>query len=445
MDIEWEADCVYAGTTPEIHFRENRMSNYLSRCVLGIATLLSIGSAPRAKAAAADRYSGDRVVRVTVINAAQRDQVVEWARDVWSCNGAGIGTFDVQVSPENFDALARSGIAYETLIDDVQALLDADAASRSSSNGGDWFSSYKTYAEINDRIALLTQVYPDLATASSVGQSLEGRDLTALRITGPNTESNLADSRPVVFIGATQHAREWIAPMTAMFLAQQLLDLYAVDPRVQYIVDSIDFRIVALDNPDGYEYTWTTNRLWRKNREINQGSSCRGVDMNRNWGYAWGGQGSSSDPCSDVYRGTDPWSEPETAALRDFVLSFSDRLLVTWDLHSYSQLVLEPWQYTTQPPPDSTYLNELGSLIAQAIADIHGVRYEAGEGSRILYLAAGTAHDWAYGELGAWGIGIELRDTGRFGFVLPPDQIIPTGEEIFESLLRLNERLLSGG
>src|SRR5713101_824728 len=294
------------------------MSNGLSRCVLGIATLLSLGLALRAKAGDAARYSGDRVVRVTVVDAAQRDQVVALARDVWSCGGAGIGTFDVQVSPENFDALAQSGVAYETLIDDVQALLDADASSRSAGNGGDWYSSYKTYQQINDRITLLSQQYPALATVSSVGQSVEGRDLFTIRITGPDTESNPADLRPVFFIGATQHAREWIAPMTAMFLAQQLLDLYAVDPRVQLIVDSVDFRIVALNNPDGYEYTWTgkAERLWRKNREINQGSSCRGVDLNRNWGYAWGGQGSSSDPCSDVYRGTDPWSEVETAVMK---------------------------------------------------------------------------------------------------------------------------------
>jgi murein tripeptide amidase MpaA len=101
--------------------------------------------------------------------------------------------------------------------------------------------------------------------------------------------------------------------------------------------------------------------------------------------------------------------------------------------------------YTTDPPPDSAYLQELGSLMAQAIAEVHGRHYTAGEGSLILYLAAGTAHDWVYGELGDWGIGIELRDTGNYGFVLPRDQIIPTGEEIFESLLRLNEHLLFGG
>jgi len=130
--------------------------------------------------------------------------------------------------------------------------------------------------------------------------------------------------------------------------------------------------------------------------------------------------------------------------LRDFVLSFSDRLMAGWDIHSYGQLVLEPWQYTLEAPPDAAYLHELGSLMAQAIADVHGVHYVAGQGSRILYLAAGVTHDWIYGEFGAVGIGIELRDTGNFGFVLPPDQIIPTGEENFESLLRLNERLLFG-
>jgi hypothetical protein len=417
------------------------MSNGLSKCVLGIAILLSLGVAPGAKAGAGP-YSGDRVFRVTVVNAAQRDQVVALARDVWSCGGAGIGTFDVQVAPENFDALAQSGVAYETLIDDVQALLDADAASRSAGNGGDWFSNYKTYQEISDRITLLSQQYPALATVSSVGQSVEGREVFAIRITGPDTESNPADLRPVFYIGATQHAREWIAPMTAMFLVQQLLDLYGVDPRVQTIVDSVDFRFVPVNNPDGYDYTWTTDRFWRKNRKINEGSSCVGVDTNRNWEYAWGGNGSSGDPCSEVYRGTGAWSEPETAVLRDFVLSFSDRLMAGWDIHSYGQLVLEPWQYTLEAPPDSAYLHEIGSLMARAIADVHGVQYVAGQGSRILYLAAGGTHDWIYGQFGAVGIGIELRGQG---FVLPPDEIIPTGEENFESLLRLNERLLFGG
>jgi Zinc carboxypeptidase len=332
-------------------------------------------------------------------------------------------------------------VPFQILIQDVQQLLDLDRASRGSKNDVSWFGNYKTYEEINDHLNELALENPDLATVSLVGHSLEGRDIRMMRITGPDTPENSRDQRPAFLVNGTQHAREWISPMTTMYLIEQLITQYPVDPRVQAIVDSVDFYIIPVANPDGFAFTWSDYRLWRKSRRINEGSDCVGVDLNRNWAYAWGGDGSSSDPCSDIYHGRDPFSEPEIVAIRDVAIGLADRLRAYWDLHSYGQLILSPWMYTYDSPPDLPTLLDFGATVQSAIFSVHGQDFTNGQGSRILYIAAGTAHDWVYGTLGPLAWGIELRDRGQSGFVLPPEQIIPSGEEMFEAFLQLNERL----
>src|SRR5690606_14934327 len=136
-----------------------------------------------------------------------------------------------------------------------------------------------------------------------------------LRITGPGAASN----RPQSLWWGGQHAREWINIPVPIYHAEQLLTRYDTDPEIRALVDSVEFIFVPTMNPDGYEYTWTNNRLWRKNRRDHPNSSCFGVDLNRNWGFQWGGAGASTNRCNDTYRGTAPFSEPETQVMRDFI------------------------------------------------------------------------------------------------------------------------------
>ncbi len=410
------------------------------RCRRALAACLAIAALWSSWALGAE-YSGHRVVRVQVSNQAELDRILALTQDVWSCFGPGIGTFDVRIAPAQLEALEQSGVPFQVLIQDVQQLVDLDLASRGSQNDLSWFANYKSYQDINDHLNQLALENPDLATVSVIGQSLEGRDIEMLRITGPGTPENPRDQRPAFLVNGTQHAREWISPMTTMYLIEQLITQYAVDPRVQAIVDTVDFYIIPVANPDGYVYTWSNDRLWRKSRRINEGSSCVGVDLNRNWEYAWGGDGSSSDPCSDIYHGGAAFSEPEIVAIRDIAFGLASRLRAYWDLHSYGQLVLSPWMYTYDSPPDLPTLLDFGATIRSAIFGVHGQDFTNGQGSRILYIAAGTAHDWVYGALGLLAWGIELRDRGQSGFILPPEQIIPSGEEMFEAFLQLNERL----
>jgi len=258
-------------------------------------------------------------------------------------------------------------------------------------------------------------------------KTLEGKDIPAIRISG---QSNPDPKR--IFFSGCQHAREWIAPATVMYIINELLTKYGVDDSVTKIVDEVEFTIVPLINADGYEYSWKTDRLWRKNRRRNSDGSY-GVDLNRNWSYKWGGAGSSSNPRSETYRGTAPFSEPESTVVSNLVTSLLPNIWAAIDFHCYSQLVLRPYGWTTSNCPDEASLKTLGDGVRDAIKTVHNKVYVS-QRAADLYLASGGASDWYY-STGIWGsYTIELRDTGKYGFLLPPQEIIPTGQEIFHSM-----------
>jgi len=290
-----------------------------------------------------ERFDGHMVVRAAPRNVRELQALLALTPDVWS-HGVGVGPLDVRIPPEAREALDATGIAYEVLIDDVQRLIDFEAqtAGREGGPDGPWFDAYKTYDQINAYLQTLADLRPDIATVITIGTSIEGRTIKGLEITGAAPGP---DVRGVLFNGC-QHSREWVASMATTYIADQLIRLHGSDPAITQLVDSTIFYVLPVVNVDGFVYTWTTNRLWRKNRR-NNGNGTFGIDLNRNWSYEWGGVGSSGDPNSDLYRGTAPFSEPETAALRDFLL---DRPWVERhaDIHSYSQYVLYPWAFTNQ-------------------------------------------------------------------------------------------------
>src|SRR5690606_4789724 len=151
--------------------------------------------------------------------------------------------------------------------------------------------------------------------------------------------------KPLVVVNATQHAREWIATMSTLWVAEVALGEAADDPGLDALLDQVALLVVPVVNPDGYVYTWEEDRLWRKNRRDDVG-----VDLNRNYPVAWGGEGASANPEHGNYRGAGPLSEPEAQALAD-VLPTEPLTIALLDVHSYGQLVLSPWSFTTDAPP----------------------------------------------------------------------------------------------
>ena len=128
-------------------------------------------------------------------------------------------------------------------------------------------------------------------------------------------------------------------------------------------------------NPDGYLYTQTDNRLWRKTRKPN-GNGCFGTDANRNFGFHWGTGGSSSDPCSDTYMGSEPFSEIETANMRDWLTANKDMIKFYNNVHSYSQLILLPWGWGYDEPENNDDLYRVATLANDALFAVHQKDYE---------------------------------------------------------------------
>ncbi|KAK5981948.1 hypothetical protein GCK32_020776 [Trichostrongylus colubriformis] len=134
---------------------------------------------------------------------------------------------------------------------------------------------------------------------------------------------------------------------------------YGTDPNITRSVKKFDWYIIPEANPDGYEYSRTSDRLWRKtrSRNVTVNKWCVGADANRNWGHRWGEAGANRSPCSNIYAGSRPFSEPEIVGLRDLVTWQIPNLVIYASLHSYGQLLLSPWGYT-QARPDN-YIDQV--------------------------------------------------------------------------------------
>ncbi len=290
---------------------------------------------------------------------------------------------------------------------------------------------YHTYAEIDNDLHALAAAHPQIAQVSSLGKSVEGRELWAIKIS-----DNVAQDEPeaeTVFLGG-HHAREWIAVDVPFLIASRLVNQYGTDTTITRLVNQSEIWIVPMVNPDGHQYSVTTDRLWRKNRR-STGDGTFGVDLNRNYGYEWGGPGSSGDTFSEIYRGPLAFSEPETRAVRDFLQRRQTKALISY--HNFSQLVLYPWGHTNNPAPDEPLLQNLAVAIADRIRVVHAVTYTPQQSSD-LYLASGDTTDWLYGEYRVPNFTIELRPRSSFpGFELPESEITPTFEENLPAALFL--------
>jgi len=387
-------------------------------------------------------FNGHQVLRLH-LQPSQLEAMNEfaWNRfdyDFWrypAVTATEVTTCDVRVTPEQaaeFSAfLEEHGIQSSIMVQDVEALAARSAPAAADPNA-DYFASYHSYPETVAWMQNLTTVYRDIAKLVSIGTSYENRTIWAVKVTGKGAGS----TKPGIFYDGGIHAREWIAPATVSFILFQLVSQYGKDPEVTKLVDSVEWTIVPIFNVDGYQFTFSTNRMWRKTRMPNKGSTCIGTDPCRNSDYHWGEAGSSNNPCSDTYRGAKAFDQPEVLAIANAVKA-PGNIRGYINFHSYSQLYMGPWSYTYTLPPDADYKiqTQLGQQAVAAIKASHGVAYKYGPGAATIYPASGDISDYNYGGPAKvlFAYCVELRDTGRYGFLLPPDQIVPTGEEIFAS------------
>eukprot|EP01136_Pigoraptor_vietnamica_P018372 Opistho-1_new@5357 len=348
---------------------------------------------------------------------------------------------DVRVPPQSLAAfegyLREINAEFSTIINDVQELIEATMPGPLQADA-DFFSTYHTLDDINAWLKQQVAQYPNLASLVNVGTTHEGRTLTAIKITGKGT-----GPKPGFWFDGGIHAREWISTGVNVYLIGTLLSKYGTDANITRIVDAIEFTILPVFNADGYVYTFATDRMWRKTRSPNAGSSCVGVDPNRNWDEHWGEAGASTDPCAEDYQGPSAFSEIEVKSVAQYIKA-QGNIKRYINFHSYSQLWMSPWGYTSDKPKDYAIQNQLSQAATNAIKAVHGTAFQFGPISTTIYPASGSSADWTYAEVGAkFSYGVELRDTGKSGFLLPANQIVPSGEEILPAILIMADYIIN--
>jgi len=289
-------------------------------------------------------------------------------------------------------------------------------------------SNYHDYAEMAAKTSQVAAAYPSLVQRFSIGSSYQGRTLWALKVS-----DNVAtdEAEPEVLFTANQHAREHLTVEMALYLLDQLTTGYASDSRIRNIVDTREIWIVPMVNPDGVEYDIATGsyRSWRKNRQPNSGSTAVGTDLNRNWDWQWGCCGGSSGTfSSETYRGASPFSAPETQRVRDFVnsrvIDNVQQIKAHIDWHTYSELVLWPYGYTTADTAAGLTVDDQAALATLGRRMAATNNYTPQQSSD-LYIADGTINDWLWGRYKIFSYTFEMYPrTSSPGFY-PPDEAIP--------------------
>jgi hypothetical protein len=326
---------------------------------------------------AAGAFAEKSLVRVYFDDQDHIRQVVSQFEDVAGWGGKRYA--DIVIPSELYGELAAVAPNHEILIPRI-----SEHMARQGVLGVGGY--YHTYEEVYDDMDSVATAYPGLCQLQSIGQSIEGREIWALKIS--DNVSVTEDEPKVLYLGC-HHAREVISVEIPLHIMYWLVSNYGSDPKATSLVDEREIWIVPLMNPDGREYVEHTGD-WRKNRR-NNGDGTRGVDLNRNWGYMWGYDdiGSSPNTSSETYRGTGPFSEPETQVIRDLMLNYPFDTCISY--HSHGRLVLYPFGYAPIMAPDHA--------IFEALADsmVTFNNYAPGPGIS-LYPVNGDSDDWMYGE-----------------------------------------------
>jgi len=391
--------------------------------ILAFAVLLASGTALRAE-------NPERSVIISIaksisladkIDALDLDLLGEWNGKVY-----------VLAGPADLEKLEKENIAYIPETPRSYPPSSPVLFPQGGING-----AYHSYLELETDMLVLQQKYPNIVKVFDIGDSLEKRNIYAMKIS-----DNVAleeDEAEVLFLGC-HHAREWISVEVPFLLGKYLAENYATDPDIKRLVDQSEIWIVPLVNPDGLEYTIHVYRYWRKNRRDN-GKSNFGVDINRNYGYKWGidNAGSSPNPASEVYRGTAAFSEPETRAVRDLFLSKDFQAMISF--HSFSQVILYPWGYTKLPSDKDAQMKEIAAEMSAKIQAVNGRLYDYGQSGTSLYLTNGDVTDWTFAMTGIPSYTIELPPIDEIGggFFNRQEDIDPVFRENLAAMTSLIE------
>ncbi|KAF8604743.1 putative carboxypeptidase [Ceratobasidium sp. AG-I] len=410
-------------------------------------------------------YAGAKVYRIPTGNQNQTAKISSLIDTLglpaWTTARIAYSHIDVQVSKENLagfhNALKAVDPALdsqlitmhedlgESILKEAEGMntpyVDAFGSSRLLPKAGlandAWFNAYHTYADHLTFLSDLAATFPNNAKVVTGGTSYQGRAITGINIFG----SSGSGTKPAVIFHGTVHAREWITTLVTEQIAYSLLSNYSTSSTIKSYVDKYDFYIFPVVNPDGFAYTQSTERLWRKNRQPPPSGSCYGRDINRNWPWKWDvAGGSSTDPCSETYRGATGGDSPENKGLAAFINSKANSAVgakLYIDFHSYGLYFMGPYGYSCSAnAADKTEHTKLEQGFAAAFKAPYGKVLKTGPICSTIYAVSGGSVDYAYDVSKIkYSFTPELRGgSSGSGFVLPPAEIRPSGIEAYEGI-----------
>ncbi|XP_053672395.1 carboxypeptidase B-like [Anopheles nili] len=398
--------------------------------LLALAVLVQNSSAEQVS------YRNYKVYSIQVDSAEQHALLKRWE------NAEGVDFWDragrrVMIHPSLKEAFERfltmNKFTHELIIEDVEATIEAEREydreyrRRKAASGRATvdFEHFWTNAEVNAYLDELAVEYPHLVRVATIGTTHLGQPIKSITI---STNEGIAGSKPVVFIDGGIHAREWAGVMSVMYLIHELVE-HGRSDHVEML--NKDWVIVPVANPDGYGFSHTDNRMWRKNR-FPATALCTGIDLNRNWDYMWA---FSSNACSDSYAGVSAFSELETQALDRLMQQYADSIALYLAVHTFGDMILYPYGYTLPFVPVANQAGHiaLAELARDAVTAVGGPRYIVGNSAEILYTATGCSDDYAAGVIRApYAYTLELTGGGSTGFDLPASQIMAVATQTFQ-------------
>ena len=326
------------------------------------------------------------MIRFHIDTAIDQDYIDENAGRLDIADGRREQYYDIVAMEDDIEALQGLGFRIEILQPQLESFY-ASQYTNSRSN----FGIYHTYPEMVEFVDSLRMRFPEVISEKfSIGQSINGNEIWCFRV---SDNPDVDEDEPEILFDAMHHAREIMAGEMCIMLGEYLGENYGSDPEITNLVDTREVYIIPMGNPDGVLYNEQTNPtgggMWRKNRR-NNGDGTYGVDLNRNYPYEWGcDYGSSGYPGDETYRGTSPGSEIETQHFMNFINAHN--FTIRQSVHTYGDLTLYPWGYTTANTPDEALFREMAAQMVM----YNG--YTPGQPGDVLYDVCGGTFDWDYG------------------------------------------------
>ncbi|XP_059482237.1 carboxypeptidase B-like [Neocloeon triangulifer] len=382
-------------------------------------------------------YSGYQVLQTKVLSheeTARLAPLMNRPEFYFTINPAPGRAASIMVSPENFalasTTLNRMRLSPKVIVEDVGVIVESERSelqqlrvAEKKEGRAPALDRFLTFEEVEAYVNEVAAAFPSLVTVENIGSSTEGRTLWVVKL------SNGAGKKGI-FVESGIHGREWLGVPAALNALNELTENLAAN---QALLDANDWYFLLVANPDGYSFSFTDDRFWRKTRSPNAGSTCLGTDPNRNFDISWGTEG-TTDACSDTFAGAAAYSEPESKALADF-LAATPNLAAFITFHSFGGFLTYPYGYTTDLPANAQQLDDIAQAANSAIQAVNGFQYTVGPFASTVYFSYGASRDYAYDTVGIPLVfQFELPGGGPNGFDPPASLIAPTVAEVWEGV-----------